>query len=56
MLDKSLKLFSHDDFMIFSDPPHPQFNDETPRLRFNDGHPLCLYHIIDPGVRGLEAF
>ena len=56
MLDKSLKLFSHDDFPFFSDPPHPQFNDETPRPRFNDERPLWLCPIIDPGVRGFEAF
>ena len=39
MLDKNMQLFSHDDFTIFTDPPHPQFNDETPRPRSNNGTP-----------------
>ena len=55
MLDKSMKLFSLDDFRIFTDPPHPQFNDDTPHPRFNDGAPLWLCPIIEPGVRGFKG-
>jgi hypothetical protein len=40
MLDKSMQLFSLDDFPIFTEPPHPQFNDDTPHPRFNDESPL----------------
>ena len=47
MLDKSMQLFSRDDFQIFTDPPHPQFN---------DGAKPQGALIIDPGVRGFEAF
>ena len=39
MLDKSMQLFSRDDFQIFTDPPHPQFNDDTPHPRINDEAP-----------------
>ena len=41
-------------FTIFSHPPNPQFNDETPHPRFNDVFPLCLCLIIEPGVRGFR--
>ena len=52
MLDKSMQLFSRDDFQIFTDPPHPQFNDDTPHPRINDERPLWLCPIIESEVRG----
>ena len=52
MLDKSMQLFSLDDFPIFTDPPHPQFNDDTPHPRINDEAKLQRALIIEPGVRG----
>ena len=56
MLDKNMQLFSHDDFTIFTDPPHLEFNDETPRPRLNDERPLWFCPIIEPGVRGRKGF
>ena len=47
-----MQLFSRDDFQIFTDPPHPQFNDDTPHPRINDGAKPQGALIIEPGAGG----